>query len=118
MVKYQRKIKPVQGGFLVLRPSMQVYEELVNIVKKGDFAENTGWWAEGKGQTGLFYGSMTIQGKRCCGVKASSGFPVKFGEGNIAKYGTYFDPPALCWSKSNRQVYFHSTMMYFKKEMP
>ena len=55
---------------------MQVYEDLVNIVKKGDFAEKTGWWAEGKGQTGLFYGSMTIQGKRCCGVKALRGILV------------------------------------------
>ena len=62
MVKYGRKIKPVQGGFLVLSPNMQVYQELVNIVKKGDFDEKKGWQKEGQGSTGLFYGSMTVQG--------------------------------------------------------
>lgn len=59
MVKYGRKIFPVQGGFLVLRPDIRVYNELVSIVKKGDFDEKNGW---GKA-TGLFYGSMTIQGQ-------------------------------------------------------
>lgn len=62
MVKYARKIKPVQGGFLVLRPNMTVYDELVGIVKKGDFHEKKGWIHSTKGSTGLFYGGMTIQG--------------------------------------------------------
>jgi hypothetical protein len=58
MVKYGRKIFPVQGGFLVVRPDMRVYKELVDLVKKGDFDENNGWG----GVVGKFYGSMTIQG--------------------------------------------------------
>ena len=58
MVFYQRKIKPVQGGFLVFRPDMNVYKEIVDIVKKGDFDKHGGWG----NITRLFYGSMTIQG--------------------------------------------------------
>lgn len=53
-----RKHAPVQGGFLVVRPDMDVYKEYVAIVKKGDFREGGGWG----GETGVFYGSMTIQG--------------------------------------------------------
>lgn len=69
MIKYHRKYKPVQGGFLVLRPDNKVYKELVEIVKTGDFDERGGWG----NKIGLFYGSMTIQGKfsqwiRCVAV--------------------------------------------------
>ena len=48
---------PVQGGFFVARPSLAVYDELVAIVKKGDF--RGGW---GGTKAGNFYGGMTIQG--------------------------------------------------------
>lgn len=58
MVKFNRKYKPVQGGFLVVRPDMAVYNELVGLVKKGDFDKDSGWG----GVVGKFYGSMTIQG--------------------------------------------------------
>lgn len=58
MVPASRKYKPVQGGFLVLRPSMETYNEIVEIIKKGDFIEGKGWG----GVMGLFYGSMTFQG--------------------------------------------------------
>jgi hypothetical protein len=58
MVKPQIPYKPVQGGFLVLRPDMQVYEEYRSIIKKGDFRDGQGWG----GKVGPFYGSMTFQG--------------------------------------------------------
>jgi len=58
MVGPSRKYKPVQGGFLVLRPDMAVYQEFVEIVKKGDFRQKGGWG----GIVGPFYGSMTFQG--------------------------------------------------------
>ncbi len=58
MVSVTRKYKPVQGGFLVLRPDMDVYDEFVSIIKKGDFQKNGGWG----GILGLFYGAMTFQG--------------------------------------------------------
>lgn len=58
MVRPQTKYKPVQGGFLVLRPSMDVYKEFQSIVLEGDFRASGGWG----GAVGPFYGSMTFQG--------------------------------------------------------
>ena len=46
MVNPGKKYKPVQGGFLVLRPSMMVYEEFRTIVTEGDFRERGGWGGE------------------------------------------------------------------------
>jgi hypothetical protein len=42
MVPPTREHKPVQGGFLVLRPDMAVYKEFVEIVKEGNFQEGKG----------------------------------------------------------------------------
>lgn len=58
MVGPARTYKPVQGGFLVLRPDMAVYDEFVQIIKLGDFRRSGGWG----GVVGPFYGSMTFQG--------------------------------------------------------
>mmetsp|Transcript_12227 Transcript_12227/g.17394 ORF Transcript_12227/g.17394 Transcript_12227/m.17394 type:complete len:474 (-) Transcript_12227:170-1591(-) len=58
MVTPTTKYKPVQGGLLVLRPSMDAYKEYVDIVREGDFREGKGW----AGKVGPFYGSMTFQG--------------------------------------------------------
>jgi hypothetical protein len=58
MVNPARKIKPIQGGFLVLRPNQTVYEEFRDIVRKGDYRDHGGWG----GKSGKFWGSMTFQG--------------------------------------------------------
>jgi len=58
MVNPGTKYKPVQGGFLVLRPSMETYNNFVDIVREGDFRGGSGWG----GKVGPFYGSMTFQG--------------------------------------------------------
>lgn len=58
MVNPDTKYKPVQGGFLVLRPSMETYKAFVDIIRVGDFREHGGWG----GKVGPFYGSMTFQG--------------------------------------------------------
>jgi len=58
MVNPGTKYKPVQGGFLVLRPSMDTYHEFCDIVREGDFRDGRGWG----GVVGPFYGSMTFQG--------------------------------------------------------
>lgn len=42
----------------MLRPDMDVYNEYVSIIRKGDFREHGGWG----GLVGPFYGSMTFQG--------------------------------------------------------
>ena len=59
MVNPGRKHKPVQGGFLVLRPDQSVYNEYVEILKEGDYRENYGW---GGSRVGPFYGGLTVQG--------------------------------------------------------
>ena len=58
MVRPHTKYKPVQGGLVILRPSMDVYHELQEIVRKGDFQKGKGWASK----VGPFYGSMTFQG--------------------------------------------------------
>jgi hypothetical protein len=58
MVGPGSKYKPVQGGFMVLRPDLSVYEEYKSIIKKGDFRDGSGWG----GLVGPFHGSMTFQG--------------------------------------------------------
>lgn len=58
MVGPSVKYKPVQGGFMVLRPDLKVYEEYRDIVRKGDFRDRQGWG----GLVGPFHGSMTFQG--------------------------------------------------------
>jgi hypothetical protein len=58
MVSPGRPVKPIQGGFVVLRPDLAVYNEFVSIVRQGDFRDNGGWG----GKTGKFWGAMTFQG--------------------------------------------------------
>jgi len=59
MVRPGRPHVGVQGGFLVLRPSIETYDEFKSIIRKGDFRSNGGWGGKGFGP---FYGSMTFQG--------------------------------------------------------
>jgi len=59
MVPPGRVHKPVQGGFLVLRPDQSVYQEYVEILKKGDYQAHGGWGGQ---RVGPFYGGMTVQG--------------------------------------------------------
>lgn len=53
------KNKPVQGGFIVARPSMDIYNQLVDVVREGDFRAGGGWGGTG---AGAYWGGMTIQG--------------------------------------------------------
>lgn len=56
-----RKSKPVgvQGGFLVLRPSQQTFDDFLEIIREGDYRRQGGWGGKGYGP---FYGAMTFQG--------------------------------------------------------
>ena len=58
LVSPGRRDKPFQGGFFMVKPSLEVYQELVQIILKGDFRKGTGW----DGICGWYYGGMTIQG--------------------------------------------------------
>ena len=52
-------VPPAQGGFLVIRPSMETFEEFRAIIKKGDHTGGGGW---GGSHIGNFWGGQTIQG--------------------------------------------------------
>lgn len=49
----------VQGGFFMIRPSMEVFEDMKSIVRRGNFSVEQGW--EGSG-IGDFHGDARIQG--------------------------------------------------------
>jgi hypothetical protein len=54
---YEKVPKGTQGGFAILRPNQTIYDDIVAIVKKGDFRfggkRGTGWG----GLSGLYWGS-------------------------------------------------------------
>lgn len=49
----------VQGGFFVARPSLDVFENMKSIIRKGDYSRYSGW---GRKHYGGFYGAGQIQG--------------------------------------------------------
>ena len=51
-------VAPAQGGFLVVRPSLERFQEFCTIIRKGDHS-SAGW--EGS-RIGNFWGGQTIQG--------------------------------------------------------
>jgi hypothetical protein len=56
VVEAGREIKAVQGGFVMLRPNMTMYEDFLAIIREGDFCvggdNGLGWG----GLTGRFWG--------------------------------------------------------------
>jgi len=48
----------VQGGFLIVRPSLSVFAEFQSIIREGNFHQKKGWGGLGY----QFYGAMTFQG--------------------------------------------------------
>jgi hypothetical protein len=50
---------PAQGGFLVLKPSVNDYENLINILMTKEFKRGKGWDSS---RIGWFWGGMTVQG--------------------------------------------------------
>eukprot|EP00912_Choanoflagellata_sp_UC4_P000363 UC4_evm1s224 len=59
MASKRDHIPPVQGGFLVIKPSFKVFQEMRDIVQEGDFRPGAGWKSSGIGH---FWGGPTIQG--------------------------------------------------------
>ena len=49
----------INGGFLVVRPNKAHYNGMLEIIKEGDFRDNTAWRGSG---IGWCYGGRTIQG--------------------------------------------------------
>jgi len=59
MVKPSKPHVGVQGGFLVLRPSLDALALYTDTIRTGDFRREGGW---GGTEHGTFYGGMTFQG--------------------------------------------------------
>jgi len=59
MGKRGLRTPPIQGGFLLVRPSPSVLAELLEIVREGDFRPGSGW---GGSNIGHFWGGVTVQG--------------------------------------------------------
>lgn len=53
-----KPVPPAQGGFLVIRPSLDRFKEFQDIIRRGDWG-NKGW---GGSHIGKFWGGQTIQG--------------------------------------------------------
>jgi hypothetical protein len=53
------KSEPAQGGFLVLRPSVDDYKNIINVIMTTGFFEGSGW---NRSAIGWFWGGMTVQG--------------------------------------------------------
>jgi len=49
----------VQGGFFIVKPDLEQFEEYKSIIRIGDYTEHAGW---GGKHYGPFYGAMTFQG--------------------------------------------------------
>lgn len=61
VVAPRRPDKPFQGGFFMIKPSLDTYNEFIRIVREGDYRDDRkgrGWG----GKVGPFHGGMTIQG--------------------------------------------------------
>lgn len=52
------KYAGIQGGFLVLRPDEEVFQEYIDLVLQGNYIEGRGWG----GKYGYFYGGAQVQG--------------------------------------------------------
>jgi len=50
---------PIQGGFILAKPSLTLYQEMVHTVSQGNFTIENGW--EGS-KVGNFYGDAQVQG--------------------------------------------------------
>ena len=60
MASKNTKVAPAQGGFLLIRPSDEVFKHMVALVQEGDWRGGQGAW--GGSGIGYFYGGPTIQG--------------------------------------------------------
>ena len=58
-MKGSSPVPPVQGGFIVIRPSMTTFEEYKEVIREGNYSPGKGWGGSG---IGAFWGGQTIQG--------------------------------------------------------
>lgn len=61
MATFKKKIEqfPVQGGFIVLRPSVEDYQGIIRVMMTTEFRIHRGW---NSSHIGWYWGGMTVQG--------------------------------------------------------
>ena len=89
VVPPKRSDKPYQGGFFAIKPSLETYNEFLDIIRKGDYDIKNGWGSK----VGPFYGGMTIQGLLPWYFQYLH--PGKSVELNRCKYNNMSDNPKL-----------------------
>jgi len=95
MIQPGHKHVGVQGGFLIVKPSMDAFHEYVSIVLEGRFFQGSGW--EGKGYGGYF-GAQQIQG--ICSFYYDYRHPGTAVELNRCHYNAMADAPKQMSGKS------------------
>jgi hypothetical protein len=53
------KVAGVQYGFLIIKPSNEVFDDIINIIEEGKYARDVGWGHKGYGN---YLGAMTTKG--------------------------------------------------------
>jgi hypothetical protein len=97
-------VKPVQGGFAILKPNRTIYEEIVDIVREGNFNRSFGWGTR-EAHTGRFHGAQTFQGLMpyyFSILKRSKHHVVlnwcQYNHQNVQPLSDWYDPPNQpCW---------------------
>jgi hypothetical protein len=62
IVEPNRLFKPTQGGFVVLRPNLTVFNDIIEIVREGDYRFDGSGWG---GRTGMFWGGKLVMSMLC-----------------------------------------------------
>ena len=98
MVQVGHKYPGIQGGFLVVRPNMEYFEEYKSIIIKGNFQKGRGW----DGKYGGYFGSQQIQG--LCSYFYDALHPGTAVELNRCFYNQMRDSPYGKKRKSNEEA--------------
>lgn len=59
MVNVGHKHPGIQGGFIIVKPNLDYFEEYKRIIQEGNYKKGSGWFGEGYGG---YYGAQQIQG--------------------------------------------------------
>lgn len=88
----------IQGGFLVIRPNLQYFEEYKEAILEGDFRKGAGW----KNKYGGYFGAQQIQG--LCSYFFDGLHPGTAVELNRCYYNAMNDNPRKARRKDNVEI--------------
>mmetsp|Transcript_24062 Transcript_24062/g.58102 ORF Transcript_24062/g.58102 Transcript_24062/m.58102 type:complete len:450 (+) Transcript_24062:351-1700(+) len=83
------EVAGVQGGFLIIRPSEDVFDNYIDLVLEGNYIEGRGWG----GKYGYFFGGAQVQG--ICAYYYSGLHPERGVELNRCKINSMVDNPVF-----------------------